>query len=95
MKIVTALRRAVYLHYFSPIVGRMVDHILRWIHSQDGWAELVSAVVHVSLETTPPVKMRAGIAEAIQDIGPYLSADSREVLQHIDEIVQKHSPESN
>lgn len=95
MKVVAAIRRAVYLHYFSPIVGRMVDRSFRWIHSQDGWAELVSAVVHVSLETTSHVKLRTGIAEAIQDIGPYLSADSREVLQHIDEIAQKHSPEAN
>lgn len=95
MKIVSAFRRAVYVYYFFPIVGRVVDRCLRWVHSQDGWQEMVSAVTHASLETTSPVKLHIGIAEVIQNIGTYLGSDSHEVLQHIDEIAQKHSPEVN
>lgn len=95
MKIVSVIRRLVRERAFYPIVGWSVDCCFRWVRSQDGWERMISAAVHVSLETESPIKMRTDIAEWIVTFGPYLSTASCEMLQRIDEIVQKHSQKVN
>lgn len=95
MKIISAIRLAVRIHYIDPIIGRLLNRSLQWLRTQDGWDHVVLIAAHTLIETQTAIVVRTRLAEVIKDVGRYLSPESLEVLQHIDEIAKKHSPEAN
>ena len=93
--LLSAIRRAVRERILYPIAGRVLDRGLRWVRDQDGWEGVVSAAAHAAIKQSGAVGTRTAVGEVVSRLGSYLSQESFEVLQRIDDIAQKHSPEAN
>ena len=94
MRIISAIRSAARKHIWNPVVGRVLDRGLRWLCSQEGWENIVSASAQVLVDPLAAVAARAAVANVFARLGPYLSRDSIKVLRLVDEIARKNAPPS-
>lgn len=92
MEIVSGIWQAARERVVCPIVGRLVDRSFRWVHCQDEWNRIMSFVALSAIETASIAHVRSRIATLTEQIGPYLSVESHEVLWLIDEIARINGP---